>query len=158
MIIATPGGMNEVIRPEPKGPLLPFKGKGSVRRRLRELESRCGAIVEHMRQVIDELNATFRPPRPVHLGLHHNGGYHHLRWRAPVASAGQAFLDLCGSDAGRAILHALPAAAHRVILAFERRRLDLNLASSLCRHEELRLRDYLAKLDVLHECEQHNCE
>lgn len=147
-----------MIRPELKGPLLPFKGKGSIRRRLRELESRRGAIVEHMRQVIDELNAIFRPPRPVHLGLHHNGGYHHLRWRARIGSGGQAFLGLCDSDAGRQILSGLSPSVRRVILAFERRRLDLNLASSLCRHEELRLRDYLAKLDALRECEQTNCE
>lgn len=150
--------MNEVIRPELKGPLLPFKGKGSVRRRLRELESRRGAIVEHMRQVIGELNAIFRPPRPVHLGLHHNGGYHHLRWRARVGSGNQAFLDLCDSDAGRRILSGLSPSVRRVILVFERRRLDLNLASSLCRHEELRLRDYVAKLEALRECEQQNCE
>ena len=154
--MVTSGWMNEVIRPGPKSPL-PCKGKGSVRRRLRELEGRRVAIVEHMRRVIDELNATIRPPRPLHLGLHHNGGYHHLRWRAAVAGGGQAYLDLCDSAGGRQILSGLSPSGGRVMLAFERRRLDLNLASSLCRHEELRLRDYLTRLDALRECEQQNC-
>ena len=141
--------MSGVIRADAKGPLLPFKGKGSVRCRLRELEDDHVAILERMRQTMEEFNASFRPPRPAHLALHYQGGYHHLRWRAPAAAGGQAFLDLCDSEAGRDLLHALPLTARPVFLDFERRRLDLNLASSLCRHEERRLRDYLAKLGAL---------
>lgn len=138
-----------MIRAETKGPLLPFKGKGSVRCRLCELEDRHVAILERMRRTVEEFNANFRPPRPAHLALHHQGCYHHLRWRAPAATGGQAFLELCDSEAGRSLLQALPLTAHPVFLDFERRRLELNLASSLCRHEERRLRDYLAKLGAL---------
>lgn len=98
---------------------------------------------------MEEFNASFRPPRPAHLALHHQGGYHHLRWRAPAATGGQTFLELCDSEAGRDLLHTVPLAARPVFFDFERRRLELNLASSLCRHEERRLRDYLAKLGAL---------
>lgn len=140
---------NQVICADTKGPLLPFKGKGSVRCRLRELEDRHVAILERMRLTMEEFNVCFRPPRPAHLALHHQGGYHHLRWRAPAAVGGQAFLELCDSEAGRGLLQALPLTAQPVFLDFERRRLELNLASSLCRHEERRLRDYLAKLGAL---------
>lgn len=138
-----------MIRADTKGPLLPFKGKGSVRCRLRELEDRHVAILERMRWTMKEFNASFRPPRPAHLALHHQGCYHHLRWRAPAAAGGQVFLELCDSEAGRYLLQALPLTARPVFLDFERQRLDLNLASSLCRHEERRLRDYLTKLGEL---------
>lgn len=143
-----------VIGTDPKGPLLPFKGKGSARRHLHELEERHAAILEHMRQVIDELNVAFRQPRPASLALHHHGGYYHLRWRVPGESGRRAFVELCISEAGRHVLDALSPAVRDAVLSFERRRLALNLASSLCRHEQRRLREYTEKLDALEACER----
>lgn len=107
-----------------------------------------------MRQVIEELNAAFRPPRPVYLALHHDGGYYHLRWRVPGETGGRRFVELCASDAGRQVLQALPSTVRGVVLSFEPRRLELNLASSLCRHEQRRLRDYMAKLAELEACQR----
>lgn len=98
-----------------------------------------------MRSVIDEFKAAFRPPRPACLELHHHGGYYHLRWRALAESGNRAFVELCGSEAGHDILSRLPPAVRHAILSFERQRLDLNLASSLCRHEQRRLQEYVSK-------------
>lgn len=146
-----------MIRTDTKGPLLPFKGKGGTRVRMRELEQRQRVIEQAMRSIVQEFKTTFRPPRIAHLVVHHHGGYFNLRWRATGNAGGsQTFFELTTSDQGRHVLSGLPSAAQRLFLHYERQRLELNLASSICQHELRRLRDYLSKLDALHACEQGN--
>ncbi len=149
--------MVQVIQAETKGPLLPFKGKGGARVRLRELEQRQLRIEQAMRNLAQAFKTTFRPPRIAHLVVHHHGGYFNLRWRATAHSGrGQAFFELTTSDQGRRVLAELPASVRTLFLDCERQRLDLNLVSSLCQHELRRLRDYLSKLDALRTCEPEN--
>lgn len=146
-----------MIRTDTKGPLLPFKGKGGARVRMRELEQRQRVIEQAMRSIVQEFKTTFRPPRIAHLVVHHHGGYFNLRWRATGNAGGsQTFFELTTSDQGRHVLSGLPSAAQPLFLHYERQRLELNLASSICQHELRRLRDYLSKLDALHACEQGN--
>jgi hypothetical protein len=146
-----------VIQAETKGPLLPFKGKGGARIYMRALEQRQVMIEQAMRSIVQEFKGTFRPPRMALMVLHHHGGYYNLRWRAAGNSAcGQTFFELTTSDRGQHLLAALPRSATTLLLRFERQRLDLNLASSICQHELRRLRDYLAKLDALGVCELEN--
>lgn len=146
----------EVIQADPKGPLLPFKGKGGARIRLRELERRQLLIEQTMRNLAQAFKTSFRPPRIAHLVVHHHGGYFNLRWRATANGGGQTFFELTTSDQGRRLLTELPSAVRAAFLDLERQRLDLNLASSLCQHERRRLRDYLSKLDALWACEPAN--
>ena len=144
--------MAQVIQAETKGPLLPFKGKGGARVRLRELEQRQVWIEKTMRNLAQAFKTSFRPPRIAHLVVHHHGGYFNLRWRATVNGGGQTFFELTASAQGRRLLTELPSAVRATFLDLERQRLDLNLASSLCQHELRRLRDYLSKLDALRAC------
>lgn len=124
---------------------------------MRELEQRQRVIEQAMRSIVQEFKTTFRPPRIAHLVVHHHGGYFNLRWRATGNAGGsQTFFELTTSDQGRHVLSGLPSAAQPLFLHYERQRLELNLASSICQHELRRLRDYLSKLDALHACEQGN--
>lgn len=146
-----------MIQADTKGPLVPFKGKGGARIRLRELEQRHSEIEQRMRALAEEFKATFRPPRIAHLVVHHHGGYLHLRWRATAnGGRGQTFFELTTSERGRCVLTRLPPAVRSLFLRFEGQRLELNLASSICQHELRRLRDYLSKLDALRFFEQGN--
>jgi len=145
-----------VIRADAKGPLLPFKGKGGARGRLRELEQRQQEIETWMRSIVQAFHATFRSPRDAHLAVHHHGGYLYLRWRASGAQEQQAFFEITSTGRGQRILAGLPPAARTLFLRFERQRLELNLASSVCSHELRRLRDYLVKLEALHARESEN--
>jgi hypothetical protein len=137
-----------------KGPLVPFKGKGGARMRLRELEERQAALEHQMRALAASYMATLRAPRPVYLVLHHYGGYYHLRWRA--AGGRQTFFELCTSGHGQQLLTSVPDPARALLLQFERHRLALNLASSTCQHELRRMRDYLTKLEALQAWEAGN--
>lgn len=149
--------MVQVIQAETKGPLLPFKGKGGARIRLRELEQRQMLIEQAMRTLAQAFKTTFRPPRAAHLVVHHHGGYFNLRWRATANTGdGQTFFELTTSDHGQRVLAGLPSAVRTLFLDYERQRLQLNLASSLCQHELRRLCDYLSKLDALRACEPAN--
>lgn len=149
--------MAQVIQTEPKGPLLPFKGKGGARVRLRELEQRQVVIEQAMRTVAQEFKEIFRPPRTAHLVVHRQGGYFNLRWRATTNGVcGQTYFELAASDRGQHLLAGLPPTVRSLFLRFERQRLELNLASSICQHELRRLRDYLSKLDTLRNCEPGN--
>lgn len=146
-----------MIQADTKGPLMPFKGKGGARRRLRELERQHDEIERRMRAVASEFKATFRAPRSAYLVVHHNGGYFNLRWRGDASDGGaQVFFELTTTARGQLALAMLPVPVRRLFLGFERRRLELNLASSTCQHELRRLRDYLSKLDALRDCEQEN--
>jgi hypothetical protein len=109
-----------------------------------------------MRNIVQAFHATFRSPRDAHLAVHHHGGYLHLRWRASGALEQQTFFELTATGRGRRILADLPPAARALFLRFERQRLELNLASSICSHESRRLRDYLVKLEALRACESEN--
>jgi len=122
---------------------------------MRELEQWRRIIEQAMRTLVQEFKATFRPPRIVHLVVHHHGGYFNLRWRATDHTDGnQAFFDLAASERGRHLLGGLPSTVRQLLLHFERQRLEWNLASSLCQHELRRLRDYLSKLEALRTCER----
>jgi len=130
--------------------LVPFKGKGEVRVRVRELERREEEIAVQMRHTVESFTASFRPPRPMHLVVHGQGGYRHLRWRVGRSGAArQSFVELVSSDVGRHLLGKLPISLREVLLEFERVRLALNLVSSVSQHELRRLREYLAKLEAL---------
>ena len=146
-----------MIRADTKGPLLPFKGKGGARVRLRELERRQAEIESRMRNLAQEFQATFRSPRVAHLVVHHHGGYFNLRWRATGNDGcGQTFFELTTTDQGQRVLARLPPVVRPLFLRFERQRLELNLASSICQHELRRLRDYLVKLEALRTCQNEN--
>jgi len=103
-----------------------------------------------MRQLATDFKEAFRSPRLVHLVVHGQGGYLHLRWRSGVVgAAGQTYLELVVSEPGRRLLATVPQNMRPVLLRVERVRLALNLASSLSQHEVRRLQDYLSKLDAL---------
>ena len=136
--------------------LFPFKGKGEVRVRVRELERREEEIAVQMRRTAENFSASFRPPRPVHLVVHGQGGYRHLRWRVNHSGAArQTFVELVSSDVGRHLLAKIPISLRQELLEFERARLALNLVSSVSQHELRRLREYLAKLEALQQQENH---
>jgi hypothetical protein len=140
----------EVIGADVPAHLLPFKGKGEARVRLRQLEQRQSEIELQMRHLAAAFKETFRSPRIVHLVVHGHGGYRHLRWRSSAVNGiGQTYIELVMSEPGRRILESVPVSIRAVLLRFERVRLALNLASSLGQHEVRRLRDYLSKLDAV---------
>ena len=146
-----------MLQAELKGPLLPFKGKGGARGRLRELEERQGTLEHQMRALAASHMATLRAPRPTYLVVHHYGGYYHVRWRASAAAGGrQTFFELCTSGHGQQLLTSVPDPARALLLQFERQRLALNLAASTCQHELRRMRDYLTKLEALRAWEAGN--
>jgi hypothetical protein len=60
------------------------------------------------------------------------------------------------TDQGQRVLAKLPPVVRPLFLRFERQRLELNLASSICQHELRRLRDYLVKLEALRTCQNEN--
>ena len=135
--------------------LFSFKGKGEVRVRVRELERREEEIAVQMWHTVESFTASFRQPRPVHLVVHGQGGYRHLRWRVSRSGAArQTFLELVSSDVGRYLLTKIPISMREVLLEFERVRLALNLVSSVNQHELRRLREYLTKLESLQQQEK----
>lgn len=109
-----------------------------------------------MRRLTKEFKEAFRVPRVMHLTMHYHGGHYQLRWRASTRlGEGQKYFELCDSDTGRSLAQSLPVSTRKVLLQYERLRLDLNLASSLCHHELRRVREYGSKLEALsnHEIE-----
>lgn len=146
-----------MIRMDTEMRSLPFKGKGGVRQRLRQLERQRTEVETHMRQLAAAYQRTFRAPRVAHLVVHAQGGYVHLRWRASArGGAAASFFELTTSAQGQQVLNHLPALARALCLNFEQQRLALNLAAILAQHEQRRLREYLAKWDALRACHGAN--
>ena len=109
----------------------PFKGKGEARRELREVSAALEELKQEMRALAERWNTTFRSPTMIALRAHVGGiGPSRVRWRKVYGVTGsQNFINLFGSDEGRAILQRFPPAARQVLGEFERQRMAINLRS-----------------------------
>jgi len=132
---------------------LPFKGKGglawtrgSVRRRIAEIESGQQLIVKAMEQLAREFQAEFRPPWPVHPVVQRvGGGRVYVRWRLPGVNGQQPYVELT-SETGEAVLADLSQRVQMAYHRYWREGIELNLNHALLLAEEMRLRQFLAEL------------
>lgn len=126
-------------------PGLPFRNIREARRRLKELERRR----EQLRQMGEDMLREFRerfPKAPAYPARYRDRTLTGYRWRRSGHRA--VSFDLT-SKTGLDLLDKLPDGVRRAWLAFERRRIELNLALAITDYERIRLHDYFQRLDRL---------
>ena len=128
---------------------LPFHNVREARIQLDELERRRAKLQQMGREMLREFRERF-PSAPAYPARYSDRTLTGWRWRRAGHKA--VSFDLT-SDTGRALLGTIPADARQVWLAFERRRIHLNLALALTDYERIRLRDFLERLDRLRSAE-----
>lgn len=133
-----------------KGPLLPFKGKGELHRKIDRLSVECHELKQRMQNLCTGFKTIFHKPAPAHLSVRNVRGCLYLEWRVRGNHGrGQSFLDLCGSKQGQQILSDLSDPIRQVYLDYERKRLELSLAYRIRFHKRRMLRKHLSGLSHL---------
>ncbi|BCO30016.1 hypothetical protein TspCOW1_01190 [Thiohalobacter sp. COW1] len=128
---------------------LPFHNIREARARLGELERRRGKLQQMGQEMLQEFRERF-PSAPAYPTRYSDRTLTGYRWRRAGHKA--VSFDLT-SETGRSLLDRLPTDVRKVWLAFERRRIHLNLALALTDYERIRLRDFLGRIDRLREAE-----
>jgi hypothetical protein len=128
---------------------LPFHNIREARAQLDELERRRGKLQQMGQGMLQEFRERF-PSAPAYPTRYSDRTLTGYRWRRAGHKA--VSFDLT-SETGRIHLDTLPADVRKVWLAFERRRIYLNLALALTDYERIRLRDFLERIDRLREAE-----
>jgi hypothetical protein len=128
---------------------LPFHNIREARAQLAELERRRGKLQQMGQEMLQEFRERF-PSAPAYPARYSDRTLTGYRWRRARHKA--VSFDLA-SETGRALLDTLPNNVRKVWLAFERRRVYLNLALALTDYERIRLKDFLERLARLREAE-----
>ena len=124
---------------------LPFLNLREAKVRLEALERRRAKLRQLGQEMVREFQARF-PTAPAYPARYSDRTLTGYRWRRSGHNA--VSFDLT-SQTGRALLARMPEEVRRVWLAFERRRIYLNLALAVTDYERIRLRDFLGRLDRL---------
>lgn len=128
---------------------LPFRNLREAKAQLEELERRRAKLQQLGRDMVQEFRERF-PTAPAYPARYSDRTLTGYRWRRAGHNA--VSFDLT-SDTGIAVLDKVPVDVRRVWLAFERRRIYLNMALAVTDYERIRLRDFLERLDRLHAVE-----
>ena len=128
-----------------------IRDKGGVIDTVGALKNERDKIEIQMIELISEFKSSFRPPWKSHLAMQRvaRGGVY-LRWRAAgKRGKGQTFFELFDSDRGKEILDQQSDNVLEAFLAFEKKRIELNLTHSLTTGVWLRLRKHMRQLDII---------
>lgn len=134
-----------------KGLLLPFKGKGEVRKLRNQAEAELELLSQEAELLVEEFRRAYMGSRvylPLGLTMHRaKRGY--LRWRRLASSGGgQGYLDLLGVD-GRSLLESMSSTHRAIYLAWEPRVRQWNFVSRLAVIRLCELEDLLASYELL---------
>lgn len=133
-----------------------------VRQRLAQVERERAELLALGEAMCREFRERF-PEGPAYLTRYADQTANEYRWRRSSAKRWRgervhaATLDLT-SEPGRALLQTLPDSVRQVWLAYEQRRIDLNLAVAQVNYERRRLRDWLARTAAIGELSQNSAE
>jgi len=128
---------------------LPFHNIREARAQLEKLMRRRSQLQQMGQKMVQEFRERF-PSAPAHPARYSDRTLTGYRWRRAGHKA--VSFDLT-SETGRSLLDRLPSDVRKVWLAFERRRIYLNLALALTDYERIRLKDFLERIDRLREAE-----
>lgn len=121
---------------------LPFRNLREAKLRQEALERRRAQLQQLGRELVREFRERF-PTAPAYPARYSDRTLTGYRWRRSSHNA--VSFDLT-SQTGRALLAQMPEEVRRVWLAFERRRIYLNLALAITDYERIRLRDFFERL------------
>lgn len=126
--------VDNLIRGSLKGLLLPFKGKGELRKTRNQAEQEWRAVCEEGERMVAEFKAAFVKGRtflPLGLCVHRAARRDYLRWRLQAAAGhGQRYVDL-STDEGRQQLAAMSPSVRKIYCEWEPRVRQWNLVCRL---------------------------
>ena len=134
----------------PKGPF-PFKGKGeidwrikSLRERSEFLRSELKTVINTMRSLIDNYDATFEGKLATYLVFHCTANGTYIRWR--MNGTKQRYFAIANDEIGESFLNTQSAPVKKVLLGFEQHRLRLNLLHGLYFYESRSIEKLIASM------------
>ncbi len=147
-------GVDNAIEQSLKGLLLPFKGKGELRRARNLVERELDAICAEGEHMVEEFRAAFNRGwyfLPLTLTLHRAPRRSYLRWRRRAAAgAGQCYVDLVSED-GRALLAQMTSTQCQIYLAWEPRIRQWNMVGRMAMIRLCELDELLASMEAVDE-------
>ena len=127
---------------EDKGP---FTGKGELLAQLAKVERERRSLLQQAERLVERFRRQY-PRSPVYLARYSDRTLTTLRWRRSARNA--VTLDLLGAQA-EPILRGLPRPVRRDFLGYEQERVALNARLACLRYEEMRLREWIERLEQI---------